>query len=333
MKAWLHSNEKNLHCTLAGATGTATVDGHPLIASTSDDPFTIRTRLVVVAPSQGYKFIATQIDSLPGTAIVEFQHMHGRGVNERGFAYTWSGAPPNPEHEPDYSQAYGLPFQQFGRLLLSGAQSVNEAIELLKSNPRAIHGNFLFADASGEVALVEVSTHSLNVETRIHDGWLGRTNHWISPQMARIGHYSGDKDSSTVRLDRIRALLEEGSGQLDVEFLARCFRDHATLEKTTWSICAHGHNGSPDGICSGTVSSEIIQPAARTMYYCYGWPCGGQVAYPDAQLYQDRSWGYYLPFHLDDLEPGEYVTMDGRLTPLGIHYVAQGVARVPNKPS
>ena len=331
IKKRLHSNDQDLHCTLAGATGTATVDGHPLLASTSDDPFTTRSRLVVVAPSQGYKFIATQIESLPGSEALEFNYMHGRGVNERGFAYTWSGALPNPEHEPDYSQAHGLSFQQFGHLLLNSAQSLDEAIELLETNPRAIHGNFLFADAQGEVALVEVSTLSMNVETRIRDGWLGRTNHWISPQMVKIGRYSGDKDSSMVRLERITDLLEEGSGRIDVEFLARCFQDHATLEKTGWSICAHGHKGSPGEICNGTVSAEIIQPTERTLHYCYGWPCGGQVDYPDEQVYQDRSWGYYLPFRLDDLEPGEYGTMDGRLTPLGIQYLAPGLARVPNK--
>ncbi len=51
------------HCTLAGATGSATRDGRPLIGGTSDDPFTIRTRLLVVAPPDGARFVATQIVS------------------------------------------------------------------------------------------------------------------------------------------------------------------------------------------------------------------------------------------------------------------------------
>ncbi|MCH8224013.1 MAG: hypothetical protein IH868_11450 [Chloroflexi bacterium] len=59
------------------------------------------------------------------------------------------------------------------------------------------------------------------------------------------------------------------------------------------------------------------------MHYCYGWPCGGSVDYPDEQVYQDRSWGQYLSFRLEDLEPGEYVTVDGRLTPLAVRYLAQ----------
>ena len=47
------------HCTLAGATGSATLDGSPLIGGTSDNPFTTRTRLLVSQPAQGAKFIAT----------------------------------------------------------------------------------------------------------------------------------------------------------------------------------------------------------------------------------------------------------------------------------
>jgi len=53
------------------------------------------------------------------------------------------------------------------------------------------------------------------------------------------------------------------------------------------------------------------------------------VDYPGEQLYQDLSWGQYLTFRLDDLEPGEYVTADGRLTPLAIRYLAQRQVRAP----
>ena len=56
------------NCTIAGATGSSTADGHPIIAGNSDDPFTTRTRLVVVHPDDGYRFVATQIVS-PTTAI------------------------------------------------------------------------------------------------------------------------------------------------------------------------------------------------------------------------------------------------------------------------
>ena len=105
--------------------------------------------------------------------------------------------------------------------------------------------------------------------------------------------------------------------------MASCFSDHYTLNKTGWSICAHGHTRNPnhDGR-GGTVSSEIIIPSKGVMNYCYGWPCGGIVDYPEDQVYQDRSWGKYISFELEKMDPGEYVTVDGRLTPLAISYFA-----------
>ena len=311
------------NCTTAGAIGSASYDGNSIIGSTSDDPFTTRTRLVVVSPKNGNKFIATQIISGDRSKIPDFNNMHTRGLNDKGFAYTWSAAGPNPDIEPISSQAIGIPFNQFGKLLLSEADSVKNAIELLESYPRAIHGNFLFADTTDEIALIEVSTRSLNIETRISDGWIGRTNHWISEKMAKISQTPQASDSTTVRYARILALMNERDCKVDLDFLASCFSDHYTLNKTGWSICAHGHTRNPnhDGR-GGTVSSEIIIPSKGVMNYCYGWPCGGIVDYPEDQVYQDRSWGKYISFELEKMDPGEYVTVDGRLTPLAISYFA-----------
>ena len=204
----IRRNFQNLYdnCTTAGATGSASFDGNPIIGSTSDDPFTTRTRLVVVSPKNGHKFIATQIVSGDTRKIPDFNNMHTRGLNDKGFAYTWSGAGPNPDIEPISSQAIGIPFYQFGQLLLSEADSVEDGIGLLESYPRAIHGNFLFADSVGEIALIEVSTHSLNIETRITDGWIGRTNHWISERMSKIGQIPQVTDSTEVRFERILTL-------------------------------------------------------------------------------------------------------------------------------
>ena len=315
------------NCTTAGATGTCSADGRALIGSTSDDPFTTRTRLVVEAPSEGFRYVGTQIVSGDAAAVADFNHMHTRGLNEKGFAYTWSAARPDPQFEPDSARAVGVPYYRFGDLLLNQAASVQDAIGLLESYPRAIHGNFLLADSGGEVALVEVSTRSLNVETRTTDGWIGRSNHWISPEMSQIAPAVQAGDSTTVRYDRITTLMAEGAGSIDPAYLASCFRDHATLEETGWSICAHGHTKRPGSETrGGSVSSEILQPADGVMYYTYGWPCGGPAEYGDEQLYQDRSWGQYVPFTLDGMEPGEYVTVDGRLTPLAVRYLASGAA-------
>ena len=72
----------------------------------------------------------------------------------------------------------GVPYYQWGNFVLSQAARIDEVLSLLERYPRAFHGNYLFADASGEICLVEVGTQSLRVTERTRDGAIGRTNHW-----------------------------------------------------------------------------------------------------------------------------------------------------------
>ena len=40
-----------------------------------------------------------------------------------------------------------------------------------------------------------------------------------------------------------------------------------------------------------------MQPSARLFWYAYGWPCGQPPEHGD-QIYQDKSWGRFVPFEL-----------------------------------
>lgn len=304
-------------CTIGGATGGATRDGDPIIFSNSDDPFTTRTRLIVVEPADGYKFIAAQIVSPPPP--VSFNMMHTRGLNAAGLAYTWASVAPTTE--PTSEQAIGIPYNQFGRLALSQARTVSDVIGLLDRYPRAYHGNFLFADAEGTVALIEISTRTYYVDTRITDGAFARTNHWVSEQMVPLGTDRVGQ-ASLERYERACALVAEQAGAIDKDSFARVTSDHHGLDGSGISICAHGNAPGPRHHRGGTVSSEIAEPRKGRFWYCYGWPCGSAPDNPDLQVYQDRSWGAYLPFDLAVLEPGEYVTADGRLTARAVKYLA-----------
>ncbi len=304
-------------CTIGGATGSATRDGDPIIFSNSDDPFTTRTHLVVVEPADGYKFIAAQIISPPPP--VSFNQMHTRGLNAAGLAYTWASVAPTTE--PTSEQAIGIPYNQFGRLVLSQARTVPDVIALIERYPRAYHGNFLFADAEGTVALIEISTETYHVETRITDGAFARTNHWISPRMVPLGTEQVGQ-ASLERYERACELIAAQAGAIDAESLMNITADHYGLDTSGISICAHGNAPGPRHHRGGTVSSEISEPRKGRFWYCYGWPCGFAPDDPELQVYQDRSWGAYLPFDLAALEPGEYVTTDGRLTARAVKYLA-----------
>ncbi len=71
-----------------------------------------------------------------------------------------------------------------------------------------------------------------------------------------------------------------------------------------------------------------MDPARLLFWYNYGWPCGQAPEYPEQQKYQERSWGAYLPFFLPLLADGEYVTTDGRLTPLAVRYLADRITAI-----
>ena len=324
MSSLVHSRQWTDACTIGAATGSAARDGAPVVFSNSDDPFTTRTRLVVVEPQDGHRFVGTQIVSPPPT--MPFDQMFTRGVNAVGFAYTWASV--NPATEPTFHDAIGIPYSQFGTLLLSSATTVADAIALLDTYPRAYHGNFLFADANGTIALVEISTRSYHVETKITDGAFARSNHWISREMAGIGEVEPGA-SSVWRYQRASELVHRLSGSLDAETMRQITSDHEGRDVGGYSICAHGDGGNAQWrYRGGSVSSEITEPRLRRLWYCYGWPCGSAADDIELQVYQDRSWGAYLPFDLDDLEPGEYVSIDGRLTARAVSYLAHAVSRI-----
>lgn len=305
-------------CTIGAATGSATRTGQPLVFSNSDDPFHTRTRLVVVQPEEGYRFIATQIISPP--PAVSFNNMHTRGLNEAGFAYTWAYV--MPKAEPNDRNAIGIPLYQLGGLLLSQAATVSDAIEIIERYPRAYHGNYLFADSTGEIALLEISTQHYHIETRTSNGVIARSNHWISPTMKPIGQDEAG-ESSLHRLQRAAALVKAADGQVDINVISSITADHAGKDTIGYSICAHGSANR----WGGSVSSEIAEPSTGRFWYCYGWPCGSAPEDADRQIFQDRSWGTYLPFDLAQLEPGEYVTTDGRLTALAIKILTPAPSR------
>jgi len=306
------------HSSMGGATGSATRDGKPLLASNGDNPWATRTRLLVVEPEGGYRFIGTQIVS-PPEGRSPWSDMITRGMNERGLAYSWTYVAPR--SEPDSRTAEGMTFEEFGRTVLGQAATVEEAIALVAGRPRAFHGNFLFADASGEMALVEISTRTFEVAVRFRDGVAFRSNHWLTPRMQELRAPPDALSDSGWRFARLTELFGANQGGITEQTLMRIFSDTHGAVEHGWSV--ESHRVPPDGgpSPSGTTSSDVSSPRDLVFWYAYGWGSGMAPRQPEVKGFQNRSWGVYVPFHLPDLEPGEYSTTDGRLTPLAVRYL------------
>src|ERR1700722_3006327 len=89
-------------CTNIGITGTS-IDpfGQVLIGSVSDDPYDIRTHVVVERSRGAYGFIGTELAALADTVSMPDYNRSvagwpTRALNEKGLGYTWTFAPEKP---------------------------------------------------------------------------------------------------------------------------------------------------------------------------------------------------------------------------------------------
>jgi hypothetical protein len=217
-----------------------------------------------------------------------------------------------------------ISFSSLTKQMMEECRSVNEAIDLMK-NAGAVNPPFsvLLADSTGAIAHIEAGGFGVEViqqYSKERPGALFAVNCYQSKSKKEYSDPSSvveiSMNNNRVRLQRGRELCEKWKGSIDVDTIGRILSDHANrerdpltnilLEAWGFSICNHGtrqHDEQHhDQLPWGTVSAEILQPLTRTLFYCYGWPCGEKPAYKD-QLYQENSWGAFRPFTIADDSP------------------------------
>ncbi|MGQ0601008.1 MAG: C45 family autoproteolytic acyltransferase/hydrolase [Anaerolineales bacterium] len=154
--------------------------------------------------------------------------------------------------EPDEIRP-GLPFHLIPRLALETCASAREAIELLTRVPHLNPFNYLVADSSGELGVVEAHPSRVRVRDPERSNSIAATNHFEHPDMR--GFQRGRK--LTHSHNRLRAL-----------------NDGAALTDHTANLCGHagGHT---------TLWSMQADLTARTVEFANGAPC--EVAYESVQ--------------------------------------------------
>jgi hypothetical protein len=249
----------------------------------------------------------------------------GRGVNEAGFGLTWAFV-------QEIAQAAvpgGLTSGQFSRRLLSDCTAVDQALQVLQTEPRDFSGVYFFVDADGSLAQVEVGRTIFRVTQRHFtpergSGFNVNCYQELQDNQYAMGTMRVRAAPNFARYNAGQARLAEIGGQGNLADVARILADHEYIDmppaEEPWIWPGHGFSICNHGTAFGTVSAEIIDPIAKTLWYCYGWACG-QPPTSEAQLYQDRSWGRFLAFPVDSLPPGYYTTPIGDLTPLAIKHL------------
>jgi predicted choloylglycine hydrolase len=149
--------------------------------------------------------------------------------------------------EPDHPRP-GIPFHFLPRLVLETCATTRAAVELLTHIQHLHTFNYLIADSSGDLAVVEA--HPERVRVIAPDGpFIATTNHYRHPDM--LDFQRGRKlDHSRARLDFLYASPSHWSR----------LTDHST------NLCGHvgGHT---------TLWSLTANLTTHTVAYAFGPPC------------------------------------------------------------
>ena len=301
-----------------------------VVGSVSDDPYDIRTCVLVEREPDRLAYVATELRPASQTGMADRGYVvtegeRGRGVNEAGLALTWAFVR---EREPVV--AGGMSSGEFARHVLSRCRSVAEALSYAETARRDFSGAYFLVDEH-ELAQVEVGRSRVVATRRPATAGSFAVNVNCYQAMTGSDHPSGALTNASApngaRLRAAGSRLAALDERAQLEDVARTLADHEGIElapaNEEWvfasqgfSICNHGTFGAgaavDNGVGFGSVSGEILDPATRTLWYCFGWPCGGQPQFSD-QPYQERSWGYFLPFCVDELPAGDMTTIFGDL--------------------
>ena len=334
-------------CFLIGVTGPGvSANGEALIGSVSDDPYDVRTFLRRINPTDSQAHIGTELISTTEHTLAERGYFAEpgettRGITESGLAFTCALV-----LEKEEAGTQGDPpfFRDLTRKMMTSCRTVSDAIDLFQSAGSSKPAfSILLADAKGDLAHVEAGAFGIHVNhhySRENPGMVFAVNCYLSREL--VGHNTPDsvientKNNNLARRERGKQLAEKFKGRLDVAALARILSDHGNRERDPldnpllpawgYSICNHGTRRQEtyphEDLPWGTVSSEILQPSQKLFWYAYGWPCGERPEYGD-QIYQDKSWGKFVPFGFDAAkgeseEKTVFATKEGEITPAGL---------------
>lgn len=328
-------------CFLIGVTGkTYTKDGKALLGSVSDDPYDVRTFVRSLHPKDHIAHVGTELVATRPPSFAERGYFCGegdtsRGVNSAGLAFTSAVLFDNKTKAKKLNQ---FSFSLLIKQMMGQCHNVHAAIDLLHQID-AVEPSFsiLLADSEGNIAHIEAGGFGVEVlhqYSKENPGAIFAVNCYQSSKKITYGDpmavTENAKNNNGARLQRGHELCEKWKGEIDVDAIAKILSDHANreqdpltnslLEAWGFSICNHGTRQNNDSDMQllpwGTVSAEILQSSSKTLFYCYGWPCGEKPEFGD-QLYQENSWGAFHPFTIADNMPPNHTniltTVEGKI--------------------
>lgn len=248
------------------ATRSATADGAAIVAKNSDWTDLDGMRRPVIA-----HYNPTNGDLPHVMATWPMLNCPVMGVNSAGLAIGINFFMAD--------QVLGLgPTQWPWRRALQKATSVSEGIRIFRrARNRGISGFYSLADASGDIALLEVSPLRMAV-ARPRDDWFAQSNHARTKKM--VPHDRGGSLDSEQRRVAMEAAFQPYLGKLTPDTAAEVLRDRSNSPYINDSHVAN----------TSVLNSTVVHAASRTLWH-------STVQLPQAPL------GEMLPFTPGDGPP------------------------------
>jgi len=229
-------------CTVFASTRTKT--GEPIVGRNFDASYSSAPYcwIYMMSPNSGLKSLANS----------ETIGMSDDGVNEAGLfvGVTCVATEVKP----------GAHVSLLVRGVLEKCFTVEEGIHYLLDSTPLEGANYLLADASGKMAVVEASPNASRVRWPIDD-WIVTTNHFVHPEMQSQEKLSGRWADSEIRLREISNQLMKAE-IVTVEMCKNILSSH------DHSICCH-----EDEEQIGTLWSLVATPRSRRFLLASGHPC------------------------------------------------------------
>jgi len=138
---------------------------------------------------------------------------------------------------------------------------VPSAVGAVTSAPRAGGHYYFLADAAGRATAVEC-TATLHRQQEIHEGIHVHCNHCVVDAHQDLEGRE-PTSSSLSRTERLQTLLENGTGNIDLDYTQQCLSDTANGDD---AICRDDTNGISS---NGAV---VMSPERREIRMCHGLP-------------------------------------------------------------
>ena len=242
-------------CTTGYAAGTATETGTAYLFKNWDFSMLQTLERIVILH-------ITQEDGTRIVGIGEEGQLIRDGLNSHGVAIVSN----NLQSIYD-SEAPGIPTCFMRRRVLK-SRSFEEAAEVIRTFERAVSCNSLIGAADGRAIDFEVHPKGA-FELVPEQDVLTHANHFVVDM-----NVDAITDKPKNRDARLRELLMEKHGSIDIEHIKYCLRDHKYLPL---AICRHpAKEGNAYVTGTQTVSSTIMDFAKGEVWICAGNPCEGE---------------------------------------------------------